>query len=69
MKKTSYKDKSKQDLVKALRERRDTLRKLRFGSTGSKVRNVKGRMSTRKDIARIMTELASLSRSGLNKIK
>ncbi|MDO8569868.1 MAG: 50S ribosomal protein L29 [bacterium] len=69
MKKTSYKDKSKQDLIKALGERRETLRKLRFSATGSKARNVKGGASTRKDIARIMTELASLSRSGLNKIK
>ncbi|MDO8729362.1 MAG: 50S ribosomal protein L29 [bacterium] len=69
MKKTNYKDKSKQDLIKALGERQEALRKLRFGSTGSKVRNVKGRKSTRKDIARIMTELASLSRSGLSKIK
>ncbi|OHA92488.1 MAG: 50S ribosomal protein L29 [Candidatus Zambryskibacteria bacterium RIFCSPHIGHO2_01_FULL_46_30] len=57
MKKTSYKDKSREDLVKALGERRETLRKVRFGSTGSKTRNVKGGASMRKDIARIMTEL------------
>ncbi len=69
MKKTMYKDKSKGDLAKVLGERREDLRKLRFGSTGSKPRNVKGRASMRKDIARIMTELSSLSRSGLNKVK
>jgi len=57
MKKTSYKDKSKEDLVRALGERRETLRKLRFGSTGSKTRDVKVVSGTRKDIARIMTEL------------
>lgn len=57
MKKTNYKDKSKPDLIKALGERRESLRKLRFGSTGSKTRNVKSGASTRKDIARIMTEL------------
>ena len=57
MKKTSYKDKSKEDLVRALGERRETLRKLRFGTTGSKTRNVKEGASIRKDIARIMTEL------------
>ena len=62
MKKTTYKDKSKQDLIKALGERRETLRKLRFGSTGSKARNVKVAGSTRKDIARIMTELNSSTR-------
>ena len=69
MKKTMYKDRPKEDLVKALGERCEALRKLRFGSTGSKPRNVKGRASMRKDIARIMTELSSLSRSGLNKVK
>ena len=57
MKKTSYKDKSKEDLVRALGERRETLRKLRFGSTGSKTRDVKVVSGTRKDIARIMTQL------------
>lgn len=57
MKKTTYHGQSKQDLIKALTERRETLRKLRFGSSGSKARNVKGGASTRKDIARIMTEL------------
>lgn len=57
MKKTIYIGKSKQDLIKALGERRETLRKLKFGSTGSKARNVKGEASTKKDIARIMTEL------------
>ncbi|MDP3875028.1 MAG: 50S ribosomal protein L29 [bacterium] len=59
MKKTNYKNKSKQDLIEALGERRETLRKLRFGSAGSKARNVKVASGTRKDIARIMTELNS----------
>ncbi|MDO8589803.1 MAG: 50S ribosomal protein L29 [bacterium] len=57
MKKTIYIGKSKQDLVKALGERREILRKLRFGASGSKTRNVKEGMVIRKDIARIMTEL------------
>ena len=57
MKKASYKDKPKKDLVKALGERRETLRNIRFGSSGSKNRNVKVGATTRKDIARIMTEL------------
>jgi ribosomal protein L29 len=57
MKKTSYKDKPKQDLVKALGEKRETFRKLRFGNAGSKSRNVKEGRGLRKDIARIMTEL------------
>jgi ribosomal protein L29 len=57
MKKTNYTDQSKQNLLKALGEKREALRKLRFESSGSKVRNVKGGASTRKDIARIMTVL------------
>lgn len=57
MKKTSYKDKSQQDLIKALGERRKDFRKLKFGNTGSKTRNVKEGASIKRDIARIMTEL------------
>lgn len=57
MKKTTYNGKTKQDLIKALGEQRDALRKLRFGTSGSKTRNVKESMGIRKDIARIMTEL------------
>ena len=57
MKKTNYKDKSKQDLIKALMERREAFRKLRFGTAGSKNRNVKEGVGLRKEIARIMTEL------------
>ena len=57
MKKTSYKDKPTKDLLKTLMEKRESLRKLRFGNTGSKTRNVKEGGSVRKDIARIMTEL------------
>lgn len=57
MKKITYSGKSKQDLIKTLGERRETLRKLRFGTTGSKTRNVKELASIRRDVARIMTEL------------
>ena len=57
MKKTIYSRKSKEDLVKALNEKRTTLRNLRFSATGSKTRDVKAMGMTRKDIARIMTEL------------
>lgn len=57
MKKTSYKDKPKADLAKALYEKRDALRAFRFGEAGSKTRNVKEGAALRKEIARIMTEL------------
>ncbi len=57
MKKTIYKDKPKQDLIKSLMERREALRKLRFSTANSKTRNVKEGVGIRRDIARIMTEL------------
>ncbi len=57
MKKTKYNGKPKEDLVKALYEKREVLKGIRFGSAGSKTRNVKETSVVRKDIARIMTEL------------
>ncbi len=57
MKKTNYIGKTKEDLVKSLYEKRESLRAFRFGEAGSKTRNVKEGISLRKDIARIMTEL------------
>ena len=67
MKKVAYKDKPLKDLIKTLGEKREALRKLRFGTTGSKTRNVKENSSLRKEIARIMTELTSARQSALNK--
>jgi ribosomal protein L29 len=57
MKKTSYTGKVKADLVKALYEKREALKQFRFGSAGSKTRNVKEGSTLKKDMARIMTEL------------
>ncbi|MDP2642140.1 MAG: 50S ribosomal protein L29 [bacterium] len=57
MKKTNYKDKSQKDLIKTLTEKREDFRKLKFGTTGSKIRNVKEGANIRKDIARILTAL------------
>lgn len=53
-----YKDKTAQDLNKLISEKREAIRLFRFGSTGSKVKNVKIAATTRKEIARIMTELS-----------
>ncbi len=58
MKKTSYKGKNHTELVKSLLEKRESLRKLQFGVTGSKTRDVREIRTLRKDIARIMTELS-----------
>lgn len=57
MKKTKYTGKTKEDLVKALYEKKESLRAFRFGEAGSKTRNVKEGSATRKEIARILTEL------------
>lgn len=53
-----YKDKTPKDLNKLIAEKREVIRAFRFGSTGSKTKNVKLGRTTRKEIARIMTELS-----------
>lgn len=67
MKKSNYKGQPTKDLIKTLGEKREALRKLRFGTSGSKTRNVKENSSLRKEIARIMTELTSVRHTELNK--
>lgn len=49
--------KSDTDLMKMLNEKREAFRKFRFGISGSKTRDVKDGQNTRREIARIMTEL------------
>lgn len=53
-----YKDKTPKDLMKLIAEKREAIRNFRFGSTGSKTKNVKLGKTLTKDIARIMTELS-----------
>jgi len=48
---------SKKDLLKNLHEKREELQKLRFGISGSKVKNVKKIATVRKEIARILTAI------------
>ncbi len=55
----TYKEKSNKDLIKTLNEKREDLRKFRFGISGSKTRNVKEGKNTRKEIARALSELNS----------
>jgi ribosomal protein L29 len=57
MKKTIYKDMAEKDLAKTLYEKRALLNDFRFGSAGSRTRNVKEGRAAKKEIARIMTEL------------
>jgi len=56
-KKKEHKKKSVSDLEKELREKRKNLQKFKFGSAGSRTRNVKEGANIKKDIARILTEL------------
>ncbi len=60
MKKISaIKGKSSKDLIKTLNEKREELRKFRFGISGSKTRNVKEGRNTRMEVAKVLTELNS----------
>jgi ribosomal protein L29 len=46
-------------LNKEIAEKRESLRKFRFGEAGSRSRNVKEGRTLRRDIARIFTEIKS----------
>ncbi len=58
-----YKDKTIGDLHKLITEKREGIRAFRFGSTGSKTKNVKLGKTLTKEIARIMTELSLRKKS------
>lgn len=47
------------EIVKLVSEKREELRAIRFGTAGSRDRNVKKSKGIRKDIARALTELNS----------
>lgn len=49
--------KSEAELIKSLAEKREEIRKFRFGSAGSKVKNVKTGRTLRKEVAQMLTEL------------
>lgn len=50
-------EKNQKDLAKELSEKREELRKFRFGMSGSATRDTKRGRNLRKDISRILTEL------------
>ena len=50
-------NKSEKELLKELALKRDALLKFKFGTSGSKSRNVKEGRTLRKDVARILTSL------------
>jgi ribosomal protein L29 len=57
MKQADIKNKDKKTLKEMLVEKREALRLFRFGTAGSKTRNVKEGKNLKKDIARILTEM------------
>ena len=46
-----------EDVRKEIAEKREALRKFRFGEAGSRSRNVREGRTLRRDIARLMTEM------------
>lgn len=58
-----YTQKTKQELVALLAEKRKALREFRFGSAGTKVRDVKEGRNLRKSIAQILTSYNDPKRS------
>lgn len=58
-KESGIKSKNNKDLIKMLNEKREVLRKFRFGISGSKTRDVKEGKNARKEIAQALTELNS----------
>lgn len=57
MKNTSYTGKNREDLLRALGEKRKAMTDFHFGTAGSKARNVKEGKNLKKEVARILTEL------------
>ena len=54
---SEYNTKTKDELKKALADKRKVLHDFRFAFAGGKVKNVKEGMLARKDIARILTAM------------
>ena len=55
---SEYKNKTENEIDKLLNDKREALRNYRFAVSGSKTRNVRDGRNTRKEIARLMTELS-----------
>ena len=60
---TEFKNKNRKDLMKALHDKKDALQAFRFGTAGSKSKNVKEGRNLRKDIARILTEITTQTKA------
>lgn len=58
-KKTTLKEKNEVELVKLLKEKREELRGLRFAAAGARPKDSNAPAKTRKEIARVLTELGN----------
>ncbi len=56
---SDLKNKTEKDLIKDIVTKRVAVRTFRFGSSGSKTRNVKEAKNLKKEVARMLTELNS----------
>jgi ribosomal protein L29 len=54
-----FQDKTKKEIEKMLKDKREALRAFKFGISGSKVKNIKEGAVLKKDIARILTFINS----------
>lgn len=59
MEKENLKQQSVEELLRLVAAKREALRTFRFGSAGSRTRNVREGRNVRKEIAQILTELRS----------
>jgi ribosomal protein L29 len=57
-------EKNSADLVKLVSEKREDLRKFRFGTAGSSLRDTRTQRNTRREIARALTELNTRTKNG-----
>lgn len=52
----------KTELLKLLNEKKEEIRQIAFGVAGSKAKNVKQTLHLKKDVARILTQINSLTK-------
>ncbi len=62
-KKVTLTEKTQEELVKLLKEKRESLRSLRFASAGSRPKDSAEPSKTRKEIARVLTEMGNRAKS------
>lgn len=56
---SEYKNKTEKEIINLLDEKRGVLSSFYFAISGSKTRNVRDGRNTRKEIARLMTEIGN----------